>query len=212
MDIYATDEEKVESLRKWWKENGKSVIIGIIIGLGVVFGWRGWMDYKQGRAEQASALYEQLLTALDEDAGDIMVQRSELLIERYKATPYADLAGLALAKHHVKQGDPAAAQIHLQRVMDNAKQEEIRHIARLRLARVLFELNKLDEALALISDTNSDTFTAAHAELKGDIHVAQGIPQLGRDAYQKALVAEPANRNFLELKLDDLGIFEQQDQ
>ena len=42
MDIYASEEEQVQAIKKWGKENGPGIIAGLILGLGALFGWRYW--------------------------------------------------------------------------------------------------------------------------------------------------------------------------
>ena len=66
MDGYRTDEEQVEQLKKWWNENGKSIIGGIAIGLIAIFGWRGWQDHQVTQGEQASNLYEQMVANISQ--------------------------------------------------------------------------------------------------------------------------------------------------
>ena len=33
MEVYTTEEQQVEVIKEWWKENGTSVIAGTVIGL-----------------------------------------------------------------------------------------------------------------------------------------------------------------------------------
>ena len=42
MDVYKTEEEQVEAIKKWWQENGKSIIAGVVIGITAIFGWRAY--------------------------------------------------------------------------------------------------------------------------------------------------------------------------
>ena len=69
MDEYLTDQQQAEKLQRWWKENGVFVIAGLVIGVGGLFGWRQWQDYKLEQAENASAVYEQLILAIGTQIG-----------------------------------------------------------------------------------------------------------------------------------------------
>ena len=64
MDEHLTDQQQAEKLQRWWKENGAFVIAGLVIGIGGLFGWRQWEDYKLAQAENASAAYEQLVLVI----------------------------------------------------------------------------------------------------------------------------------------------------
>ena len=208
MNVYATDEEKVEALKAWWKQNGKSVIGGILIGVAVLYGGKTWLDQRHSHVETASMEYEAMMQDLNQDKKDQAAERGASILGQYSDTPYAELASLTLAKIKVDENDLVAAKANLRWAMDNAKQDEIKLIARLRLARVLNAEGNHDEALKLINIPNTGKFAASYAELKGDIYVAKGNTSEARTAYNLALQSlDPGSRDrhYLEMKLDDLG-------
>jgi predicted negative regulator of RcsB-dependent stress response len=202
---YVTEEAQVEALKKWWKENGKSVIVGLIIGGSAVAGWRGWASYVDSRGERASASYEQFVSELASAPAETAYKQGERVIVDYGATPYAELARLALAKLDVERGDQDAARGHLRWVMEKAKQPALRHVARLRLARLYLDANDADAAEKLIGEAQTGAFGPLYDELRGDILVAKGQQEEARSAYQKALLGGAPNPVFLQMKLDDLG-------
>ena len=110
MEIYETEEEQLEALKRWWKENGQSTIIGLVLGIAVILGWNYWQDHKKAQAEQASALYSQLIQAIGADKKDSAEKLAERIQEQYPKTEYAAYSGLLLAKLKVQQGDVAKAQ------------------------------------------------------------------------------------------------------
>ena len=57
MDVYTSEDEQVEALKKWWKENGKSVIGGVIIGAGLLFGGRAYIEQGKWQVDIAGTLY-----------------------------------------------------------------------------------------------------------------------------------------------------------
>lgn len=208
MNVYTTDEEKVEALKSWWKQNGKSVIGGILIGVAILYGGKTWLSQRHAHAEAASMAYEAMMQELNQDKKDLAAERGAAILGQYSDTAYAELAALAMAKIKVEENDLVAAKTHLRWAMENAKQDEIKLIARLRLARVLNSEGKQDDALKLVDTPDTGKFAAAYAELKGDIYVAKGNSNDARTAYNIALQSlDPGSRDrhYLEMKLDDLG-------
>jgi predicted negative regulator of RcsB-dependent stress response len=207
MNDYVTDEEQVERIKKWWSENGSSVIVGLVIGIGGLSGWRFWVDYTTNQAGEASAYFSQALDALQEQRHDSAIEQASLVLDEYASTPYADLAYLALAKAYVETGDFARAASQLESLIHQTDEPSLEMIARKRLAAVQLQLGKLDAALATLEIDYPPTFTAGFEELKGDVLVARGDNQAARQAYQKARLANPAaaNPRLLQQKIDDLG-------
>ena len=97
------------------------------------------------------------------------------------------MAALSSAKAAATGGDLAGAKTQLKWVMDNARDEDIRDIARLRLAGVLLDEKSYAEALALVDAKVSESLAGLYAELKGDILSAQGKTAEARASYQLAL-------------------------
>ncbi|MGD8939211.1 MAG: tetratricopeptide repeat protein [Gammaproteobacteria bacterium] len=208
MNVYATEDEQVEAIKKWWKDNGKSVIGGVIIGVAVLYGGRMWFEQRNQHIENASAEYEAMIQDLNQDKQNEAADRGAAILGQYSDTTYGELAALAMAKIKVDENDLVAAKSHLQWALDHAKQDEIKRIARLRLARVLHAEGKEDEALQLLNVAAADKFAAAYDELKGDIYVAKGDVAKARTHYDLALQSlEPTSRarRYIEMKLDDLG-------
>jgi predicted negative regulator of RcsB-dependent stress response len=209
VNVYATEEEQVEALKKWWKENGKSVLGGVLIGVAVIYGGKTWLDQRHSHAEIASAEYEAMVQDLKQDKNVEAADKGAAILGQYSDTAYGELAALAMAKIKVDENDLAAAKSHLQWALDNAKQEEIKLIARLRLARVVHAEGKDDEALQLLSIADAGKFAPAYDELKGDIYVAKGDPKQAKTHYDLALQGlEPTSRarRYIEMKRDDLGL------
>lgn len=200
---YETDEERAEAIKKWWKENGLSIFLGVGIGLGAIFGWRAWMDYRETVRQQASAAFERLLA----DTGDARSARaqSKLLREEFAATAYATLASLVRARVEVEAGNLAAARTALEQAIAGSPAPGIRRIAALRLARVLIAEDDLDGAAGLVArHDDSGGFRGAFAALRGEIAEAQGRSTDARAAYEQALAAGAPNADQIRMKLDNL--------
>ena len=206
MSEHRTDEEQAEALKKWWNENGKFIMAGIVIGIGAIFGWRGYNAHLVQQAEEASVLYEEMLVASRENDSENIAVYANRIIEGYKSSTYATFATLMLAKIAAEAGELEEAETHLKSVLSNNQQEEFGHVARLRLARVLIAADKLDEADKTLSVSKTGDFSARYEELRGDILVKQHKIDEARQAYQKALAnSTSGSQPILQMKLDDLG-------
>jgi predicted negative regulator of RcsB-dependent stress response len=204
MAEHLNEEEQVEAIKKWWSENGKSVVGGVVLGLALVGGWRGWQHYEQNRAETAGARYDEMLVAAEVQRLDHAVQLAEGLRVEFDDTAYASLAALHAAKLKLEAGDPGAAQVQLAWVRTNAPDPGLRQIASLRLARILIDEGELDAAQRILDAAPRDAFTPELAELRGDVARARGDVKAARAAYEEALAGKPGSGAILRLKLDDL--------
>ena len=208
MEGYRTDEEQVEHLKKWWNENGKSIVGGIALGLIAIFGWRGWQDHLVVQRENASDLYEQMAVDIREEQGADITEIADQLNQDYKSTPYSTFSSLLQAREAVEKDDIHSAKLHLQRVLDNTNNDEFRHIARLRLSRLLLTEGDKDAALSLLEKADPGKFASSYHELRGDILLQQGDSKAAQDAYTQALATQNSirgNQSVVQMKLDDLG-------
>ena len=203
-----TDEEQVEKLKKWWEENGRSVIAGVIIGVGGLFGYRYWVDYQNQLAEQASLQFDEMISALEASQNDNAITHAENLLNDYSSTDYAILARLTLARIYVENGDFEKAGEQLQQIVGTADNQPLGYLARKRLASVQLQMSNLDQALSTLSTDFPEAFGAGVEELKGDIYAEMGNTTDAAEAYRKALRATPgpADPQVLQQKLDDLGL------
>ena len=208
MDIYRTEEEQLEAVKGWWRENGKSIVAGVVLGLGAIFGWRGWQNHTALQAEAASTLYQQMINASRSGEQADIKRYAERIMADHAGSAYGLFAGLMLARLAAEGGDLAGAETRLRGVLEDNNEAGIEHIARLRLARVLIARDRLAEALGLLSVSDRASFAARYEELKGDIFVRQGKKQEARAAYEAALAEVDMGDGLqpvLELKLDELG-------
>lgn len=208
MEAFQTEEQQVEAIKKWWAKNSKSVTTALLIGLGIILGARVWIEYRHNQAEAASVLYANMLGALKQEKGDAALEQGARILGQYPDSSYATLAALASAKIKLESGDAAAARAHLQWVLDHGKPEQARHIARLRLARVMVDAGEAQAALTLLGQGDAGEFLPAYKELEGDIYRGMDQTAKAREAYRSALAAlEPQarNRTQVQTKLDDLG-------
>ena len=184
MEVYTTEEQQVEVIKSWWKENGTSVLAGTVIGLVGLFGWRYYNELQQTNQEAASQAYN-AMTAQLAKGDDAALEQAKSFISAHQGDAYAELAALQLAAAAVKAGKLDLAAEQLTQVAANGD-ESIKPIAALRLARVL-----KDQV----------------AEVRGDVLLGQGKPEEARDAYQMAADAGGLQSSAeLKLKMDDLAL------
>lgn len=206
MSEYLSEEEQVEALKKWWKENGLSVVAGAALGLAGVFGWQAWSQHQEEIAEQASARFEQMQIAAKVGHVESVVKQAEILITEHEDSGYALFAGLLLAKVKQQEGDIDAAQTQLEWVVANGKDSSFQQIARLRLARLLLGKGDLDKAADVIASAPADNFAGEFAALRGDIARARNDFAKAREAYQEALDKGVGDTSLVTMKMDDLAI------
>ena len=144
MDANLTDEEKLAEVKKWWGENGGSIITGVVLGLALLFGGKAWFAYQERNAETASNIYTLLMNAQESGNHQMLTEKAGVLIADYTGTPYATLAALALAKMNIEAGELAAARSHFQWVIDNTDSAVMRDTARLRMTRVMIAMDNRD--------------------------------------------------------------------
>ncbi len=206
VDVNLSEEEQVEALKKWWKENGRSVVGGVVIGLGVVFGWQAWVRYQQSIADAASVQFEQLSQSVADGALETATKQAELLIKEYGKTPYGVFAALDLARVKLQQQDPKGAIEQLQWVLERSDQPSFRQIARLRMARIQLDGGDVDAAAATIAQAEDDAYRGEFDMLRGDIALARGDREAAHTAYREALTNKVGSAALVQMKLSDLAL------
>lgn len=214
MDVHASEKEQVEALKKWWSENGSSLVTGLLLGLSVLLGYKAWQNYQERQALGASNLYAQMMAYAANDSAvkgpNEQVQAlANQLISDHSGSTYAVLAALQLAKEAVRQGELEAAQAQLQWALEHADTAEIRHTARLRLIRVMIDRKLFDDADAQLAGVqDAGAYASQYSEIRGDLALARGRQAAAADAYREALDQLPEsapNRAVLTAKYENAG-------
>ena len=207
MDVYRTEEEQVEAIKSWWRENGRSAVFGVVLGLGAIFGWRGWQSWEHARAEAASAQYQEMLESARAGSSDAATKTGEDLASGHGGGAYSAFARLRLAALAMDARDLDAAAEHLRLALEQNPAPELEMEIRIRLARVHAARKDFDAALKLIeAPAVVDGYAGPVEELRGDVEAARGNVEAAREAYRKARSsAGGAQDGLLELKLEALG-------
>jgi predicted negative regulator of RcsB-dependent stress response len=208
-----TDEEQVEAIKQWWKNNGSSLLIGIGAALAIVFGWQAWQNHEAQQRSEAASQFVTLMNAFgsqDETSTDTVAFVAKTLRDDHANSAYAVYANLMLARVQLMQNSDAEGAVEsLQWALEKAADTQpLALVVRSRLAQAQMAVEDYDAALATIDGAkDSDAFGAIFAELRGDILLAKGDQNGARDAYLAAREQGEENRSgVLQLKLADLGV------
>lgn len=208
MNEFVTDDEQVERIKKWWSDNGSSIIAGIVIGVGGLVGWRYWVDYRADTASEASVHFTSMIGALENSNLERASEQAHIIVDDFPSTAYADLARLSLARVYSEAKEYSKAGQQLTVLLDQKPDTHMEMITRQRLSAILLQQGKTKDALDVLNVDFPQQFAAVFEELTGDILAVQGEASLAREAYQRARLAQPAvaNPQFLQQKMDDLGL------
>lgn len=215
-ETYKTDDEQLDELKKWWRENGTSTVTTIALAVAGVFGWQGWQKSQQAELDAASAIYQNLLDNAASSASMSVEQRAtathlaDTLKEDFPNSTYADFAALYKARFAVEIKNLPMAESELRWILDGGATNEIILQTKLRLARVLYGQEKYDEALAQLEGDAAAGYAASYAEVRGDIYDAQGNTEKALLSYQKAKdlnaqAEKPVANPLLNLKFEQLS-------
>ncbi len=207
MDEILSEEQQVEAFKKWWKENGTSVIVAIAIALSAVGGYKYWQSQKLQNAWKASDEYKFVSEQLQQDdlkEGDI--KRAQALLKDHEGTIYADFTALQLVKISVEKGDYDAALSQLNSAKANAKSAQLKPIIDYRIAQVQFAKGELDNALNTLSSIKDKGQEAVVKELQADIYSAKGEKEKALALYKEAIdILDNSPSKTLQLKYKSLG-------
>jgi predicted negative regulator of RcsB-dependent stress response len=203
-----SEAEQMERAKGWLKTNGIWIIAGIAIGAGGLGAFRWYEERRTAQAETASARYEELVDAFTRNDKARGMTLLDQLNREYAWTPYASLGSLIAARVQVESNELDKAAASLKSVMDNAKDDELKMLARMRLARVQSAMGKYDDALATLKVENGGEFAPRLSDTRGDVLLAKGDRAGALKEYQAARSSEDNGRldfDLLDLKIRDLG-------
>lgn len=198
------EEQEINQLKDWWKENGKTIIVAFILGVGGMFGWRYWQAHQAEQIAQASAQYDALIysTQQDEQAKKANIEQ---FVQANSKTAYAVFALLDEAKKAAEKQDFAAAEVNLNQALTQSQDEVLTSIVALHLSAVQFQLGQLDNALTTLNQVKGESFNARKAILSGDIQVAKGDKVAAKNSFQQAQQSgSQLEQQMAKMKLNNL--------
>lgn len=215
MAEHLTEEEQLEALKRWWRENGLQLVLVVVLAAGGWFGWQFWQDRQARLASDSALIYSNLVAEMQAwdserkpEQAETVRAHAETLKSLNPDSQYAYYSAMMLARLAAADGDLERAASELQWVLDNNEDQALDDLARLRLARVQAARGNDDAALALLDAGKTPAFEGVYEELKGDILARRGDAQGARAAYQLALdnldAGDASGRSVIELKLNQV--------
>jgi len=211
---HLSEEEQIEAFKHWWAENGLKLAAAAVILVGGFFGWQGWENSQQERAEQGSAIYMEMVEIVTSNRPDEPLSAekqasinatADQLKEQFSSSGYAHFAALLKAKLAVDNGDLEQAATELQWVLNNDPAATTQTLATLRLARVEAARGNAEQALQMIQGADAAEMISAYEEAKGDFYILLGDFDAAHAAYQMALATDQSEdsrvASILRLKL-----------
>jgi predicted negative regulator of RcsB-dependent stress response len=202
------EQEQLDALKAFWNKQGNLITWTLVLVLGAFAAWNGWNWYQRDKATKAAAMFEELDRAATTGDAERTARVFTDLKARYPATAYAQQAGLLTAKVQAAKGQADGARASLAWVAENGIEDEIRTVARLRLAALQGDAKQFDEALKTLDAATAAGFEALVADRRGDILMAQGKKDEARTAWQaayKGMDEKVDYRRLVEAKLTAIG-------
>ena len=208
MTEYLTEQEQIELLKNWIKQYSLVIIIGVLLAIVAITGWRYWQQRQAKILSHASSVYDEMLTMRAQKDREATYIQANKLFSHYSKTVYGQMAALMLARDAILKKDYNEAEKQLRWVIDQSAIPSFEQIARLRLARLLISQQKSEEALAILSKVRDKTFNGLINEVRGDAYFAMKKMNEARQAYGQAITDLPnaeVMRPLLQMKYDNLA-------
>ncbi|MCE0493170.1 YfgM family protein [Vibrio salinus] len=202
MELYDTEEQQVEAIKDWWKQNGKSVIIGAVVGLAAIGGWKYYQNYVKESQEAASHAYEKTISVLSSKGAKAETD-VQAFIDGHADSQYSVLAALQLAKIQIDANHLDEGLAQLEWAKSHTDDNALSTLINFRIARVLSEQGDYAKATSSLDLIKDESWKGRVLELKGDIALRQGDKDAAYVAYTEAQQAKDASQT-LQFKLDDL--------
>ena len=203
------EQEQLDQLKAFWKQYGNLVTWALIAVLAAFAAWNGWNWWQRDQAVKAGAMFDELESAAGTGDADRAARVFADMKSRYPHTAFTQQGGLLAARTQFEKGQADAALATLTWVSDNASEAEYKTVARLRVAGLLLDAKKYDEALKQLDGATAKEFSALVADRRGDVLAAQGKKDEAKAAYQKAwseMDPKVDYRRLVEAKLNVLGV------
>jgi predicted negative regulator of RcsB-dependent stress response len=209
MALDLEEQEQVAELRAWWNQWGSLITATIVAACLAFAGWQGWRWYERSQAAQAGALFEALAHGAQTGDAKALRDAGGALLENFPRAMYASMGALVAARFYFDRNDLKSAKAQLQWVLEHGRTDEVRDLARLRLANVLLDEKAYDEALKVLDEKHGAAYDSEYAAARGDVLVAKNQAAEAKAAYQLALdKAGSGNNAFREsvrMRLEALG-------
>ena len=205
MEVYTTENEQVDAVRHFFRENGKALAIGVVLGIVALGGWRYWQSHQSSAMAESSVAFQQANQAVTDKKAQGVEDLEKFA--QSNSNNYGVFASLQLADHFVDVKDFANAEKQLVSAQGQAKEENLVSLVSLRLARIQAQQQKFDDALKTLDGVKGEGWIALQQDIRGDVLLAKGDAKGARDAFSKGLDSKPSQtlQSVLRMKLNNLS-------
>lgn len=201
-----TDKEQAQEVKRLWKEYGQPVVVAVVIGLLISYGWQGWKKHQANVRYKAAAIYAELQSAKKNQNKSSVEAYAKTLKQDYKRTVYASLGQMVLAKEALGKGNYQAADQSLQWVIQRNQSPWLVVLAQFNLSQSLQAQGQYDQALGML-DKIPEAFKPLVLEEKSNIYLAQGKKHEAAEALEQAknlFLAKKIDASWIDLRLSVL--------
>ena len=193
-----SDEEKIVN---WFESNYKSLLLGIVVGLAMLFTYKSFLSSQNSKQLELSRSFDQAVQSYHQGNTDQIISFTKLNMTENADNIYTLLAGLYSAKAMYINNELNESKFYYDHIIKNSNDIEIINLAIYRKAKILIEQKEYDEAHVLLGE---DMINYQHIELKGDIYYIQKDDQNAREYYNQALMFEitPNERKNIQAKIN----------
>lgn len=205
MEVYTNENDQVDAIKRFFANNGVALVVGLVLGVGAVFGWNYWQSHKTNVLQESAQKFENVSTQLHSGSAQGIEAAQKFAAETNDV--YSAMIGLELAQVAVDKGDLAMAEKSLANALEKAKTEDMADLINLRLARVQLALGNADAALASIGNIKAKSWQAAAQDVRGDALLLKGDIAGAKAAYTQGLDSEGSQtlKGLLTLKLNNVS-------
>ncbi|WP_272687235.1 YfgM family protein [Providencia sp. PROV149] len=206
MEVYTTENEQVDAIKRFFANNGVALIIGLVVGIGAVLGWNYWQSHKSNVLQESAQKFENVSTQLHSSSAQGIEAAQKFAAETNDV--YSAMIGLELAQVAVDKGDLALAEKSLSDALTKAKTDDMLDLINFRLARVQLAQGKADAAIASVGNIKAKSWQAAAQDIRGDALLHKGDNAGAKAAYTQGLESDgsQAIRSLLTLKLNNVSV------
>ena len=206
MDELLSEKEQIEQMRAWWSEYGAFVIGGVVLGALALFGFNYYQSAEKTAQEEASIQYDAVAAAIAESDLEASEAAAAELAANFGNSSYNAQSKLVMARLYMDKNRDQDAATSLQALLEMKGFDNLKHVGRVRLGKILLYQGKPEEVLSLLEGQDNAAFAARYSEIRGDAYFALERHDEARAAYQAALL-EPlptVDQGLIQLKLMDL--------
>lgn len=205
MEVYTNENDQIDAIKRFFANYGVPLVIGLVIGVGGVFGWNYWQSHKANVLQESAQKYETINTELRSGSEQGIAAAQKFAAETDDV--YSAMMGLELAQIAVDKGDLASAQTALSNALAKAKTVDMQDLINLRLARVQLAQGNADGAIASVANIKGKSWQATAQDVRGDALLHKGDKAGAKAAYAQGLESEGSQsiRGILTLKLNNVS-------